>query len=137
MNRFRVVEQVLAEELGKPYDYGNPEKSDCFFMGCAMIDALTGSKHVAKYAGTYDSLIGAQKALRRRKHKSLVTFFSSLLDQEPVGAAQARMGDIAVLLLPDGAEHVAICVGTRFITKTPNGRQDHDFTEVIAAFQIG
>lgn len=134
MNRFRIVEATLSEELEKPYAYGS---ADCFFLGCAMIDALTGSEHVKKYAGSYDSLLGAQKALRRRKHKSLVTFFSSLLGQEPVGAAQARMGDIAVLVLPDGAEHVAICVGLRFTTKTPEGRQDFGLPEVVAAFQIG
>lgn len=137
MDRFRIVEKVLSEELAKPYDYGDPDKSDCFFMGCAMIDALTGTELVKKYAGTYNSLAGAQKALRRRKHKSLVTFFGQILGQEPVGAAEAGMGDIAILRLSDGAEHVAICTGLRFVTKTPQGRQDYGIPEVISAYKIG
>lgn len=137
MNRYRVVEKVLKEEFAKPYDFGDPQRSDCFFMGLAMIDALTESSFCEKYAGTYSDLLGAQKALRKLKHKSLATFFASILDKESVGGAQAKLGDLAILKLPDGAEHVAICVGSRFATKTPKGRQDYGLSEVIAAFNIG
>lgn len=134
MNRFRIVEAALNAELAKPYAYGT---ADCFFMGCAMIDALTGAETAKKYVGSYKTLAGAQKALRKRKHKSLVTFFAAELEQEPKGGAEARMGDIVILRLADGAEHVGICLGTRFVTKTPNGRQDYSLGEVIAAFHIG
>ncbi|UHS60620.1 hypothetical protein HRR99_03340 [Agrobacterium vaccinii] len=137
MNRFRVVEATLNAELAKPYAYGNPAKSDCLFMGFAMVDALTGSDLCGKYAGSYKTLIGAQKRLRKHGHKSLVTAFAEELDQQPQGGAEARFGDIAILRLDDGAEHVAICLGTRFVTKTPAGRQDHYLSEVIAAFHIG
>lgn len=134
MNRFRIVEATLNAELAKPYAYGT---ADCFFMGCAMIDALTGAETAKKYIGSYKTLAGAQKALRRRKHKSLVTFFAAELEQEPKGAAEARFGDLVVLRLADGAEHVGICIGVRFVTKTPDGRQDYGLWEVIAAFHIG
>ncbi|PLU06715.1 DUF6950 family protein, partial [Sinorhizobium medicae] len=40
MNRFRIVEATLTRELAKPYAYGS---ADCFMLGCAVIDALTGS----------------------------------------------------------------------------------------------
>lgn len=134
MNRFRIVEATLNAELAKPYAYGS---ADCFFMGCAMIDSLTGAETVSKYLDSYKTLAGAQRALRKRKHKSLVTFFSAELDQEPVAAAEARMGDLVVLRLADGAEHVGICIGARFVTKTPEGRVDYGLGEVIAAFHIG
>jgi len=134
MSRFRVVEATLAAELAKPYAYGT---ADCFFLGCAMIDALTGAETAKKYLGSYRTLAGAQKALRKRKHKSLVTFFAAELDQQPKGAAEARMGDLVILRLDDGAEHVGICLGLRFVTKTPVGRQDFGLSEVTAAFHIG
>lgn len=137
MNRYRIVEQTLNDELAKPYDFGDPQRSDCFFMGLAMIDALTESSFCEKYAGTYSDLLGAQKALRKRKHKSLATFFAAELEQDPKGAAEAQLGDLVILRLSDGAEHVAICVGSRFATKTPRGREDHGLSEVIAAFSIG
>ena len=134
MNRFRVVEATLNAELEKPYAYGS---ADCFFLGCAMIDALTGRETVKKYLGSYKTLAGAQRALRKRKHTSLSTFFAAELEQEPRGAAEARMGDLVVLRLSDGAEHVGICLGTRFVTKTPDGRQSFGLSEVIAAFHLG
>lgn len=134
MNRFRVVEATLNAELAKPYSYGT---ADCFMLGCAMVDALTGSDTVKKYGGAYKTLAGAQKALRKRKHKSLVTFFAAELEQEPKAAGEARMGDLVILRLADGAEHVGICGGPRFITKTPDGRQDHNLSDVIAAFHLG
>jgi len=134
MNRFRIVEATLTAELAKPYAYGT---ADCFFLGCAMIDALTGAETSKKYLGSYKTLAGAQRALRKRKHKSLVTFFEAELDQPSKGAAEARLGDLVILRLADGAEHVGICLGTRFVTKTPDGRQDYGLGEVIAAFHIG
>lgn len=134
MNRFRTVEATLNAELAKPYAYGT---ADCFFLGCAMIDALTGAGTTEKYQGSYTTLVGAQKALRKRKHKSLVTFFVAELGQQPQAASSARMGDLVIIRLSDGAEHVGICIGTRFVTKTPTGRQYCGLSEVIAAFNIG
>lgn len=134
MNRFRIVETVLKVELAKPYAYG---QSDCLFMGLAMADALHGSILSEKYRGKYKTLRGAQKFIRKIGHTSLVDAFAAELDQEPKGGAEARLGDIAILLLEDGAEHVAICIGTRFVTKTEYGRQDYDLSKVIAAFHIG
>ena len=134
MNRFRIVEATLAAEMAKPYAYGG---ADCFALGCAMVDALTGSKLLAKYSGAYKTLAGAQRALRRRGHSSLVTFWADELSQEALGAAQARFGDLVIMRLADGAEHVGICLGTRFVTKTETGRSDHTIGDCIAAFQIG
>jgi hypothetical protein len=134
MNRFRMVEATLARELAKPYAYGS---ADCFMLGCTFIDALTGSATADKYRGAYRTLAGAQRALRRRGHTSLVSFFATELQQEPTGGAEARLGDLVILRLSDGAEHVGICLGARFVTKTERGRSDHGLADVIAAFHLG
>ncbi|MGK9281311.1 DUF6950 family protein [Sinorhizobium meliloti] len=134
MNRFRIVEAALARELAKPYAYGS---ADCFMLGCAFVDALSGSSIVEKYCGAYRTLAGAQRALRRRGHMSLVSFFAAELEQEPKGGAEARLGDLVILRLSDGAEHVGICLGGRFVTKTERGRSDHGLADVIAAFHLG
>ncbi|AEH79108.1 hypothetical protein I7G86_10170 [Sinorhizobium meliloti] len=134
MNRFRIVEATLARELAQPYAYGT---ADCFMLGCAFIDALTGWPFADKYRGAYRTLAGAQRALRRRGHKSLVSFFAAELGQEPKGGAEARLGDLVILRLVDGAEHVGICLGARFVTKTERGRSDHALADVIAAFHLG
>lgn len=137
MNRFRIVEATLARELAKPYAYGAPEQSDCFMMGCALVDALEGAQIGRKYAGAYKTLVGAQRALRKRGFKSLVAFWAAELGRPSVGAAEARFGDIVILRLADGAEHVGVCLGTRFVTKTEKGREDHGLSDVVAAFHIG
>ncbi|MDX0213076.1 hypothetical protein GOC35_15650 [Sinorhizobium meliloti] len=134
MNRFRIVEATLMRELAKPYAYGS---ADCFMLGCAFIDALTGLATADKYRGAYRTLAGAQRALRRRGHTSLVSFFTAELGQEPKGGAEARLGDLVILRLSDGAEHVGVCLGARFVTKTERGRSDHGLADVIAAFHLG
>lgn len=134
MNRFRKVEATLTAELAKPYAYGT---ADCFFMGLALIDALEGSQRARKFAGSYKTLAGAQRALRRRGHSSLVSFFSAELDRLVLGGAEACFGDLVILRLLDGAEHVAVCLGTRFRTKTPDGARDYALDTVVAAFHIG
>ena len=137
MNRFRKVDATLTAEFAKPYDYGHPERSDCFMMGCALVDALEGRNLVQKYAGAYKTLAGAQRALRKRGFKSLIDFWTVELGRPPVAAAEAQFGDLVILRLADGAEHVGACVGTRFSTKTPNGRRDYGLSDVVAAFHIG
>lgn len=137
MNRFRVVQAALERELAKPYAYGDPARSDCFMMGCALVDELEGRSTVKAYAGTYKTLPGAQKALRKRGFTSLTDFWTAELGRPPVAPAEAQFGDLVILKLDDGAEHVAVCLGTRFRTKTPDGPTDHALADVVAAFHIG
>lgn len=132
-NRFEVVSAVIASEMAKPYSH-DPH-ADCFFFGCRMVDALDPSQALeAEYTGSYKTLAGAQRALRRRGHKSLVDLFAAHL--EACAPAQARVGDLGIIQLPDG-EHVGVCVGMKFITKTPRGREFFDIAACKAAFRVG
>jgi hypothetical protein len=131
MNRFEIVEATLNAELAKPYQYGI---ADCFFLGIAMIDALSGSDNRKKFAKAYRTLPGAQRALRRRGHTSLVTLFETIV--EPCAPAEARLGDIVVLQLGPH-EHVGICLGSKFLTKTDKGKSYHVISDCIAAFRAG
>ncbi len=134
MERFRIVNATLERELSTPYAYGS---ADCFHLGCAFADAFNGTDFVGKYRGAYTTLAGAQRALRKRGFASLVDFWSTELGQEPDGAASAQIGDLVILRLADGAEHVGVCLGIRFITKTERGRSDHGLSDVIATFHLG
>lgn len=125
---------MLERELATPYVYG---AGDCFHLGCAMSDALHGTSLVEKYRGAYKSLKGAHLALCRRGFSTLVDFWSAELGQQPDGAASARYFDLVILRLADGAEHVGLCIGHRFITKTERGRSDHGLSDVIATFHLG
>ena len=136
MSRFEIVSRVMADELGKPYEYG---KADCFMLGCQMIDALTGSDHAGTYGGTYDTMAGAQRALRKQGCKSLSQFFLKKIGLETVTPSFARIGDLAILELDHSgrkAEHVAIFNGRTFTTKTETGSASYGFDAVKACFKV-
>ena len=132
MTRFETMTPVLQAELEKPYMYG---ESDCFFLGCQIADAFDASREMTfTYWRSYKTLAGAQRALRKRGHKSLKSFFAERL--ETIAPATAQVGDIVVILI-DGGEHVGICLGAsgRFVTKTADGASYHRVGECIAAFR--
>jgi hypothetical protein len=131
MSRFETVDATLKAELEKPYAFGI---ADCFFLGIAMLDALSGSDNRGKFGKAYRTMAGAQRALRRRGHTSLVQLFETLA--EPCAPAAARLGDIVILQLGPH-EHVGICLGSRFITKTDKGASYHALADCIAAFRAG
>lgn len=130
MSRFLIVRDVLRKELDGEYVFGS---GDCFFMGAAVVDALTGSSLVADHRGSYRTLKGAQRALKKLGYSSLVEYFSERLESKP--PALAVVGDIAILDL-DGSEHVAVCVGPAFVTKTAEGAQTHPLASCKAAFGV-
>jgi len=103
--------------------------SDCFFVGCRTADALDPKLLlVEKYVGSYSTLAGAQRALRRRKCKSLAELFARHLT--PCAPAQAQLGDLVIINMGDG-DHV----GAQFITKTVSGPSFHGLSECTAAFR--
>lgn len=131
-SRFEIVKAVIDTEMAKPYSH--KPAADCFFFGCRVADALDPSLRLeAEYAGAYTTLRGAQTALRRRGYKSLSDLFSAHLT--PCAPAEARIGDIGILKLKDG-EHVGVCIGMKFITKTTRGRALHDLADCISAFRV-
>jgi hypothetical protein len=123
-------------QLAKPYAYGS---ADCFFTGLAVIDAVQGTDHRSTYADRYTTLIGAQRALRKEGHDSLVSFFATLV--EKIAPAMAHLGDLGIVSLPvEGskrmAEHVGVHDGRMFVVKTEDGVKRFPFTAAIAAFRV-
>lgn len=128
--RFEIAQPVIEAELAKPYAYGT---ADCFFFGCQVADAFEPARQmVQSYSASYKTLSGAQRALRRRGFISLTQLFEKHLD--PCAPGEAQFGDLAVLQI-NLAEHVGVCVGAKFITKTERGRSLHDLSAVKAAFR--
>jgi hypothetical protein len=129
-SRFEIAAPVIERELAKPYRYG---EADCFFLGCRVADAFDKKRRMGPdHYRAYSSLFGAQKALRKRGYISLSDLFAARL--EPIAPAQCQFGDIGIILLSDG-EHVGVCVGQGFVTKTEKGRSFHGLDEAIAAFR--
>ncbi|PCI03433.1 MAG: hypothetical protein COB78_10775 [Hyphomicrobiales bacterium] len=130
MSRFEAVNSVILAEMAKPYSYGC---SDCFFLALAVIDRLQNTKLKKKYSGIYTTFSGAQKAMRKRKFKSIGDLFAKHLEQ--IAPAMARLGDVVVLEV-DGKEHSAICTGGAFLTRVEGGTSIHSLADVKSAFKV-
>jgi hypothetical protein len=130
MNRAAVVSEIIKTARAEPYAYG---VNDCFFLGLKVIDALQGTSHVKTYAGAYKTLKGAQRALRKRKHTSLVTFYAELV--KPIAWGRAALGDLAVVEI-DGAEHVAVHGGQAWMSITEGGPVTWPLHMAKAAFKV-
>lgn len=131
--RFETVARILSIELEKPYSH--KPAADCFFMGLRVVDALDpGLKLERSYRGSYTTLRGAQRALVKRGFKSLADLFAAHL--VPCAPALAQVGDIAIIAMADG-DHVAVCAGGQFITKTASGPVFSDLASCTAAFRVG
>lgn len=136
MSRFQIVADTLAAELAKPYAHG---EADCFLMGLAVADAVTGSTFKDRFAGRYSTLRGAHRVLRNEGHTSLVPLLGTMLD--PIAPAMAGLGDLAVIAVPmedstRHAEHVGVHDGRQFVVKGEGGVQRFPFSQAAAAFRV-
>lgn len=131
MTRYEIVSRVIAEEMARPYKYG---EADCWLFGCRIADALDPSrKMAATYEGRYKTQKAAQRLLLKMGHRSLADVLRTHLEECPPAAA--RMGDL-VVVDRDGEEHVAICTtSTRFLGKIESGPVWFALQDVTAAFR--
>ncbi|WP_048648941.1 DUF6950 family protein [Nitratireductor soli] len=136
MTRFEIATAVIEAELDKAY---LPGESDCLFLGLRVADALDPSLGlVERYWRAYTTLAGGHRAMVKAGFKSIEAFLESHLKR--CAPAQAQFGDLVILGLPAGsrrADHVAVCIGTRFATKLETGGSLHMIDEVTAAFRTG
>lgn len=129
LTRFEIAQPVIEAELALPYVIG---KSDCFIMGLRIAAAFGHHAVLEQYLGRYSTLKGAHRVMKRLGHASLATLMKDHF--EPCAPAQCQFGDLVVIQMGP-AEHLGVCAGARFVTKTSGGRSDCDLSYVTAAFR--
>lgn len=130
-SRAATLRRVIDEEFAKPYVYG---VSDCHILGCRVADALAGTELVKLSTGKYDSLAGAQVALKKAGYTSMTNFWEKHLERIP--PATATIGDIVVIGGNNPREHhVGVCLGPRFVSRNERGRTMHELDECVSAFR--
>jgi len=130
MNRVSLVSSLIRRARIEPY---SPGQNDCFFLGLRIIDAVKGTAHVKAFSGSYKTLTGAHKALRKRGHKSVVALMSELLPVIPWGSA--TIGDLTVVEV-DGVEHVGVHGGQAWHSITAAGPRSWPLNLAKAAFKV-
>lgn len=129
-DRATITARILREARSRPYV---PGFNDCFFLGLRQIDWIQGTEHEAAHKGAYTTIKGANRALRRRGHTTLVTYFAGLV--EPISWGAARIGDLAIVEV-DGAEHVGLHGGLGWQSITDAGPVRWNLAQAKQAFGV-
>jgi hypothetical protein len=131
MTRFETVFALYETARDLPYQ---PGSNDCFFLGLQIVDALTGTARVKEFKGSYRTLAGAHKALLKRGYESVIPLMETLC--EPIGWGSAHVGDLAVIVEVNGAEHLAFHGGNGWHSITADGPRSWPLSAAKQAFKV-
>lgn len=105
----------LAETAAQGFRYGS---NDCALFSAGAVRAITGVDPAAAWRGTYTTLEGGLKRLRKAGFDDHVALVDSLF--QGVAPAFAQVGDVAMIDAPDGPA-LGIIVGETIACLTPSG----------------
>lgn len=98
--RLSVYLDRVAEE---PFKWGT---HDCALFASDCVLAMTGVDPAEAYRGTYDTVVGAAKALREHGAGTLLKSFTATFG-EPISPHFAQRGDLVML----DPKTIGVCVG--------------------------
>ena len=134
MSRFEIVSETVTAELAKPYEYG---VADCFMMGLEVVDAIRGTSHRKAYLGRYSTYPDAHKVLKKDGFKTLADLLRDKIGLTEIGFGTATVGDIALVSVGDGRDHVSVFTGgLGFLTKTESGPEKFGTEYVKICFRV-
>jgi hypothetical protein len=105
----------LAETAGLGFRYGS---NDCALFAAGAVRAMTGHDPAAAWRGTYTTLEGGLKRLRKAGVQDHVDQVGRLFP--PVAPAFAHVGDIAMIDAPEGRS-LGVFVGDVIACLSPHG----------------
>jgi len=113
--------------------------SDCFIMCAELADSMLGTPDEASIAAAHCGCYSTNKgALRRLRQAGFVTLSDWLAAQfTPIAPAMARVGDLGVARDAGGGEHLAVCIGTVWESKTAAGRTLFVVADMVSAGRVG
>lgn len=135
--RRRDWHEILSSRLAefRAAEYAPEKKRDCFVMVFGYVDLVLGTEIATPWIGKYNTIAGALRLLKKHGYDDLTGFAKAHLPQ--VAPAQARPGDIAVIVDNEGREHFAFCLGMWFETITEAGPLRCGFERVASVFRVG
>jgi len=102
----QALQKTADKYRDKPFEWG---KADCLTMLRSHLVAM-GHKKVPALP-KYKDAVGAVKALKARKHKSLESLLDSLLPR--ISPASMLPGDVALMKGKGPLDAITICVGRK------------------------
>lgn len=117
---------------GKPFQWG---VHDCALFTAGAVEAMTGHDYAADYRGTYTTLIGGLRKLKKSGFDSHADMAASLFD--PIASAFAQVGDLAAIETEIGIA-LGVVQGTRIYVLRPGeaGIGTVDLLSAHRAFRV-
>jgi hypothetical protein len=125
--------QALEAARARPYRLG---ESDCFWLACSAVQALTGVDRWPEFSGQYRTK-GQARRLIARFGSSFDAAFSWFFGGEPLPVAQARRGDVLKFVDDAGEAHLGICVGPHAAVYGPKGLMFVPRSACACAWRVG
>lgn len=122
---------VTEKHIGMPAEWG---VCDCLLTAADAIEAVTGKDLASSIRGTYSDQLGALRAMRRRKCKTVEEVFAKRFPA--IGPLSAWRGDVGVIDI-NGVLSAGYFTEYGFAVKADHGLVFRPMTDVARAFQIG
>lgn len=115
----------------RPIDLG---RHDCALFAAGAVEAMTGIDHAADFRGSYGTMAGGLRRVRKAGYIDHVDMVAALYP-EIRPAILAQVGDIAVVD-GEGAPALGIVGGARVFVLRPAGMVTLDLTAIQRAFRV-
>lgn len=128
------LEAYLHEVWREPFVYG---RHDCGLFAAGAVQAMTGEDFGADYRGSYKTLAGALRRLKRQGFATHADLAASIFEE--IHPSAAEVGDLAAVKVSD-AGHYALGVvqGARIYVLRPDqlGLGTVDLLDAERAFRV-
>ena len=101
-----LLTNFIQSRRNTPFVWG---KNDCCLFPADAVLAMTGEDKAADFRGTYNSAIGAKRALKKKGYSNIEEALTSILGA-PVSRLSVRRGDV-VLVDYEGQEVAGVMYG--------------------------
>ena len=113
-----------------PFAYG---EHDCALFAAGAVRAMTGDDPAADLRGSYSTLAGGMRKLKKLGFANHAEFAASLFAE--VHPSEGQIGDIAAIPVSDGAFALGVVAGSHILIVQPD-RAGLGVVELLAASRM-
>lgn len=131
MNPRRLVLEAWRAQRGVPFAWG---AADCLCFAALCAEAIIGRDPIAQLRGRYDGEMSAKRLMVENGWTNMGDVAASIFAEIPV--AQARAGDWAHVVNPDGTDGIGVVVDDLIAAKTKDGAGQVRLADAKRAFRV-
>ena len=125
---FAAFEALVQARMTQPFAWGT---QDCCLWAADAVQALTGLDHAAEFRGTYQTAVGAAKALAAAGGLAALAARAG----HPIAPLLACGGDVGIVSV-DETEVLGVCAGPVWLVAATEGLGVVAFDACTAAWKV-